>query len=310
MADLIFGDPRGYPHPTRLIGKYAEFIEPFARGAIQSRLVAGFCFWLIVVVTTGALTYAITAFARNVGWVSEFVVTALFIYFSVALRDLADHGLAVHDALAQGKLDLARKRLSLMVGRDTANLDEEGITRACVESVSEGMVDGVTSPLFYAVIFGPVGAMVYRAINTLDSMYGYKNEKNLLFGRASAKLDDVANFIPARVTAPFVWLGALLSGMNATGSRKATFRYGNAHDSPNSAISEAAVAGALGVRLGGPARYRGESVDRPYIGDDYSTLNRGSILQSVHLVNFASILYVSFLIIVKVILIYLFFPIM
>jgi adenosylcobinamide-phosphate synthase len=175
--------------------------------------------------------------------------------------------MAVFRPLAAGDLPLARQRVAMIVGRDTDQLDEAGIARAAVESVAESTVDGVTAPLFFALIAGPVGAMVYRAVNTLDSTFGYKDGRYLHFGWASARIDDVANLIPARLTAPLIAAAALLLRQRPLQSLKILLRDGRKHESPNAGLPEAAMAGALGVQLGGLNTYGGEPLDKPTIGD-------------------------------------------
>ena len=173
----------------------------------------------------------------------------------------------MEEALAQGDLELARSRVAWIVGRDTSELDESGVARAAVESVAESLVDGVTAPIFYAVVAGPLGAMLYKAINTGDSMFGYKNEQYQEFGWAPARLDDLANYVPARLTALLMPLAALFLGLAARRSWQVMMRDHANHASPNSGFPEAAMAGALAVQLGGPAIYFGKLVKKPCLGD-------------------------------------------
>ena len=188
------------------------------------------------------------------------MVSILVIYTTIAARDLARHSMAVLRPLAAGDLVEARRRVALIVGRDTARLDEAGVVRAAVESVAESTVDGVTAPLFFAVVAGPVGAMVYRAINTLDSMFGHQDERYREFGWAAARIDDLANYLPARLTAPLVCLAALLLRQRPRLACAILARDGRKHASPNAGLTEAAMAGALGVQLGGVNYYDGQTV--------------------------------------------------
>ena len=216
------------------------------------------------------------------------VVSIALLYNCFAGRDLARHSARVYRALADDDLPEARRRVSMLVGRDTEHLDEPEIVRGAVESVAENMVDGVTAPLFFAVLGGPVGALLYKAVNTLDSTFGYKNERYLQFGWASARFDDVVNYIPARLTAPLVAFTAALLGLRPLGAWRIFQRDGRKHPSPNSGLTEAAVAGALGVQLGGLNYYFGEPSERPRMGDPIHKLERRHILQTNRLMLLTS----------------------
>jgi adenosylcobinamide-phosphate synthase len=199
------------------------------------------------------------------------------LYTALAAKDLAVHSRSVWDALESDDLLQARRAVARMVGRDTAQLDEPGIVRAAVESVAENTVDGILSPLFYALIFGPVGAMVYKAVSTLDSTFGYRNERYLRFGWASARIDDVANYIPARLSLLFVFIGALFGGGRPGPVVRIGLRDARRHRSPNAGYGEAAFAGALGVQLGGPLSRHGLPDSTPLLGDPLGTLDRRCI---------------------------------
>jgi adenosylcobinamide-phosphate synthase len=205
------------------------------------------------------------------------VVSVLLMYTCFAARDLAAHSHRVYRALKSGDLPEARRRVAMLVGRDTDRLDETGVTRAAVESVAENLVDGVTAPLFFAVLGGPVAAMLYKAASTLDSTFGYKTDRYLRFGWASARFDDLLNWVPARLTAPLVALTAMVFGLSPAGSWRACRRDARKHDSPNAGWPEAAVAGALGVQLGGVNYYDGEPHDGPRFGDPVRPLERHDI---------------------------------
>ena len=209
LLDLLIGDPRWRLHPVRLIGWLAAQLETVTRAVLPARA-AGALTALAVIAAAGGAAWGLVRLAGAIHPYAADAVRIALIYTTIAARDLAQHSMSVYRALVQGDLPEARKRVGLIVGRDTADLDERGVTRAAVESVAESIVDGVTAPLFFAAIAGPVGAVVYRAVNTLDSMFGYRNERYLRFGWASARLDDAANFIPARLTAPLICLAALL----------------------------------------------------------------------------------------------------
>jgi adenosylcobinamide-phosphate synthase len=215
-------------------------------------------------------------------WLAD-LVGIIAIYTTVAARDLARHSMAVYRPLAAGDLPAARKSVGMIVGRDTDGLDEAGVARAAVESVAESTVDGVTAPLFYALVAGPVAgpvaAMVYRAVNTLDSMFGHKSQRYLHFGWAAARIDDVANYIPSRLTAPLIALAAAGRG-GCRRSLRILARDGRKHESPNSGLAEAAMAGALGVELGGTNYYQGEALVKPTIGDGETPLRAGHIVRA------------------------------
>jgi adenosylcobinamide-phosphate synthase len=275
--DLLLGDPRWLPHPVRGIGWLAQRLERPLRRLIPAEKAAGIVTVLLVVGSTGLTVWAAVRLAGLIHPLAGDVVSALAIYTAIAARDLARHSMAVFRALAAGDLALARQRVAHIVGRDTAHLDEAGVTRATVECVAESTVDGVTAPLFFAIVAGPVGAMAYRAVNTLDSTFGYKTERYLHFGWASARLDDLANYLPARLTAPLIGVAAALLGRRPLQAWRILRRDGRKHESPNAGLSEAAMAGALGVQLGGLNTYAGEPLEKPAIGDPAVPLAAGHI---------------------------------
>lgn len=277
--DLLLGDPRWLPHPVRLIGNLAQALEAPLRRAIRSPRVAGIAAALTVIGAAGAASWALLRAAAWVHPAAGTLASILLLYTTLAGRDLAHHAMNVYRALKSGDLEEARRRVAWMVGRDTASLDEGGVVRAAVESVAENTVDGVTAPLFYAVFFGPVGAMIYKAASTLDSTFGYKNERYLYFGWASARIDDVANFIPARLTLPLIALAAALMGLRGGGAWRVGLRDRHKHASPNSGIPESAMAGALGVQLGGLLHRNGKPVEMPRLGEPLAPLERRHIVQ-------------------------------
>jgi adenosylcobinamide-phosphate synthase len=306
--DLALGDPRWFPHPVKLIGRMASALESpmrktmtgvtkaitlcfgarFLRRSTQERSatsqimsaqnaavsarIAGMATALIVILTTGLVTALLVIGAYHINAICGSIVSILLLYTSFAARDLASHSAEVYRALRKGDLERARYRASWMVGRDTDCLDESGVVRAAVESVAENTVDGVTAPLFFAVLGGPVGAMVYKAINTLDSTFGYKNERYIDFGWASARIDDLANYLPARLTAPVVILAACVMKLRPANALRICLRDSRKHASPNSGITEAAFAGALGVQLGGLLYRKGKPVEMPKLGEPITEL--------------------------------------
>ena len=281
--DAVLGDPHGWPHPVRLVGKQIEFEEklidryllPEAEKAgdawpldrAQTERLAGVALAADVVSLSPLATFLALKAAGRVHPMLGFAAEAVLCYQLLAARSLCDESMNVHDELVRGDVEGARKAVSMIVGRDTDALDEEGIARAAVETVAENASDGVIGPLLAMGIAGAPGAMAYKAVNTLDSMVGYKNERYANLGWASAKLDDIVNIVPARVGGALMCAAAKLAGLDAKGACKVFLRDRLNHASPNSAHTEAACAGALGVQLGGGNVYFGKYVDKPTIGD-------------------------------------------
>jgi adenosylcobinamide-phosphate synthase len=275
--DLALGDPRWLPHPVRGIGWLASRLEVLTRWWLGDTRIAGVAAVLAVYAAAGGAVWALIRGAAAVHPLAAGAASIVVIYTTIAARDLAGHSMAVFHSLAAGDLAEARRRVGAIVGRDTDRLDEAGVVRATVESVAESTVDGVTAPLFYAAVAGPVGAMVYRAINTLDSMFGHQDQRYCRFGWAAARLDDLANYLPARCTAPLVCVAAFLLRQNPTSSLRMLLRDGRKHASPNAGLTEAAMAGALGVELGGVTYYDGQPLDKPAIGEATVPLAAGHI---------------------------------
>jgi len=270
IADLIFGDPEWFPHPVKGIGKLISFLDrrlnthaPLLMGRIMGMILT-----FAVVGLSGYLAYLFITFAGKLNPLLGSLAGVYLGYTTLSVKDLFLKSKAVLKKIEANSLAEARIKLSQIVGRDTQNLSEDKIVKAAIESIAESTNDGVIAPLFYLILGGPVVAIAYKAVNTLDSMVGYKNERYINFGWFSARLDDVTNFLPARITGLFIPAASLILGKNFRDSFKIMLRDGGKHPSPNSGISEAAMAGALGIRLGGPSRYRGELEDKPYIGED------------------------------------------
>ncbi|MDY0190939.1 MAG: adenosylcobinamide-phosphate synthase CbiB [Desulfuromonas sp.] len=293
VIDAVAGDPRWMPHPVQGIAALATRLEAPLRRTIGSARVAGVITLLSVLcVTAGVSTILLWAGKSIHPLLGDGVAIAL-LYTTIATRSLTQHARQVQQPLEQHDLATARQHVAWLVGRDTDQLDEAEITRATVESVAENSVDGVTAPLLFAVVAGPVGAMLYKAINTLDSTFGYKNARYLEFGWASARLDDVANFIPARFTALLVPLAAKIIGLDARQAWAMWRRDRHQHPSPNGGQTEAAMAGALNVRLGGENSYFGVPAFRPYMGEAQQTLCARHIDEVIHLMWFTSVLVIS-----------------
>jgi adenosylcobinamide-phosphate synthase len=267
LLDMMIGDPRWFPHPVRMIGVCIEYVEKILRRLVPSEQIAGMLLAFIIVVGTYLVTYQLLVFFYEIRWSLGILVSIIIIFFSLSTRDLLKETGNVLNALKSGNLKKARMTLSRIVGRDTHNLSEEQIATGCIETSAENIVDGIIAPLFYAFIGGPALAMAYKSINTLDSMVGYKNDRYIDFGWASAKLDDIANFFPARIAAIILPISSLICGADYSNSVKILKRDGQKHPSPNSGIPEAAIAGALGIRLGGPSIYNDIASDKPFIGD-------------------------------------------
>jgi adenosylcobinamide-phosphate synthase len=274
--DLACGDPQWLPHPVRALGSFAAAAERFWRKTNLPLRLAGALFWTTVVGTTVVLV------RLTLPWAAVY-----WIYSLLACRDLDVEAARVVRALRKGDIEEARKKLAWIVGRDTAQLDEKEILRATVETVAENLSDGVIAPLFYLGIAGPVGMAVYKAINTLDSTVGYRNEKYSEFGWTSARMDDLANFAPARITALLVSISALLPGFRAKQAARMAWRDGWTQPSPNAGYPEAAMAGALGVQLGGVNYYRGVPSRKPFLGDPVVPLTP-AVFQRARVLLYAS----------------------
>jgi adenosylcobinamide-phosphate synthase len=262
IADLLLGDPRRWPHPVRAFGFVIH------RGTVwlnrgRHRLLRGAVLTVILCVLAWALFFYGLSFVRQLWLPGYYILAGIGVFFGLAGTSLLQEGQAVFNVLEQEGLDAGRTRLSWIVGRETARLTVQQVRIAVLESMSENLSDGVIAPLLFYAIGGVPAMMLYKMINTLDSMIGYRREPYRLFGRFAARLDDVANFIPARITALLMVL--------VTGSRRGAnfvLRYGHAHASPNSGYPEAALAGILGCRFGGPNVYHGVIVEKPFIGTE------------------------------------------
>lgn len=291
VLDVLLGDPVNWPHPIRWIGNTISRSEKMLRRWFTSPsqlYIAGALLWIIVVGSSAAVTWFAIWAAFQIHWLAGSALQLWLAFTVLAGKCLQDCALDVLEPLRRGDIAEARIKLSYIVGRDTRSLDKDQITRATVETVAENTVDGIIAPLFYLFIGGVPLAMAYKTVNTLDSMVGYKNERYRELGCVSARIDDAANFIPARLT----WL--LFSGAAwlLKQDYKAAFIIGwrdrYQHKSPNCAWSEAAVAGALGIRLGGPNQYFGEWVNKPWIGDAQRAIEAEDIVRSISLMKAAA----------------------
>ena len=254
VLDLLIGDPSWIPHPVVLIGKLISKAETLLRKAFPQKLrFDGKILAVTIPLFTLAVTFLLLWVCYQINPLFGLAVEIFLGSLTLAAKSLKKESMKVYEQLEKGDLPKARYAVSMIVGRDTQNLDETGVTKAAVETVAENTSDGIIAPMFYLAIGGTPLAMCYKAINTLDSMVGYKNEKYIDFGRASAKLDDAANFIPARIAGVLMVISAYLTGMDGKNAWKIFRRDGRNHASPNSAQTEAACAGALQVQLAGNA---------------------------------------------------------
>ncbi|MBE3581692.1 MAG: cobalamin biosynthesis protein CobD [Thermoanaerobacteraceae bacterium] len=292
LFDLAVGDPTWLVHPTQIMGAGINALEKLLWRPKASRgymLATGAVTAALIVAATWFITRELLVAAGRLNYLAEVLLAGWLLATTIAPRGLATAAAGVARALETGDLICARRRVSRIVGRDTAGLDEGEVVRATVETVAENTSDGVIAPLFYFFLGGVPLAMAYRAVNTLDSMLGYKNDRYLFFGRAAARLDDVANYLPARLTGIALCVAAALLGY---GRRAWTIMLRDArrHPSPNSGFPEAAVAGALGVQLGGLNYYQGRPFRRPLIGEARQALRKEHIRQAVCLMAAATLL--------------------
>ena len=290
LLDFIIGDPRWLPHPVTLMGLV---ISNFERSFNRSKLskLKRKIFGIILAMSLPLASFLLSAVIIGLSYKAEeglgLIVTIFLGFTTIAARGLKDAAYRVRAALNKRDIPAARTALSHIVGRDTSSLDEPEMARAAIETVAENTSDGVIAPLLYLVIGGVPLAMAYKAINTLDSMIGYKNDRYKDFGWGSAKLDDLANFIPARLTAFLMIAAAFLLRLDWKGAWRILIRDCQNHPSPNAGWPEAATAGALGIRLGGINHYPGRTEERPFIGDDRNKLT------SLHIKGVVKLMYLS-----------------
>ncbi|MFQ9247830.1 MAG: adenosylcobinamide-phosphate synthase CbiB [Clostridium paraputrificum] len=267
VLDFIIGDPNNPFHPVRIIGSLGIKLENITRRVFKNLKISGFVTWLGVILITFLVNSLIVRLAFSISNIFGIIIEGILLYFCISSKGLKVEGLKVIKVLESGDIEGARKQLSYIVGRDTKVLDEEGIIRAVIETVAENTSDGIIAPLLFGALGGAPLAMTYKAVNTCDSMFGYKNDKYIDFGFVPAKMDDLFNYIPARLTGYLVIFAAFILGLDYKNSYRIYKRDRYNHTSPNSAHPESAVAGALGIRLGGANYYFGKIVEKPTIGD-------------------------------------------
>ncbi|MBR3241444.1 MAG: cobalamin biosynthesis protein CobD [Parasporobacterium sp.] len=298
LLDLLVGDPFGMIHPVVGIGKLISFTEKTLRRVIpmreekdadqKNKRKAGIILVVVVCVVTTGLSILIMWLAGLVGWVLQAIVAFIMCWQMLAGKSLAKAADGVYRALRTGTIDDARYAVSMIVGRDTQSLDETGVIKATVETVAENTSDGVIAPMMFFLILGIPGMYFYKAVNTMDSMVGYKNDKYRYFGTAAAKLDDVLNFVPARVSGVCMVLAAFVCRFDGVGAWRIFLRDRKKHASPNSAQTESACAGALNIQLAGNAIYFGELHKKPFIGDPIRPIEAADIKRAVKLMYFSS----------------------
>ena len=293
LVDLVVGDPRGLPHPVVGMGKTITWAERALRGTFPAtqagERAAGLALAVALPLATAALSALALTIAGLASWWLALALDTLMCYQCLATRELVRQTACVQQALEEHDLAGARQAVSMVVGRETARLDEAGVSRAAVETVAENASDGVVAPLFYLALGGGPLGLAYKAVNTMDSMIGYKNERYLDFGRAAAKLDDLANLLPSRLCALAMVAVAPACGMSASDAWRVWRQDRGLSESPNAGQTESAAAGALGVRLGGPAIYFGRLVDKPWINAGGAQAQAADIARSHRLMVGASI---------------------
>ncbi len=294
FLDLLLGDPRWLYHPVRIIGNGISLAEKLLRrwfpATKTGERAAGVLLVLVIVICSAGIPFLILWGAYTIHTALGVALETWMCYQLLATRSLRDESRKVYDALKTGDLEKSRYAVSMIVGRDTDALSARGVTKAAVETVAENTSDGIVAPLFYMMIGGAVLGFAYKAVNTMDSMVGYRNEKYQYFGTAAARLDDVLNYLPARISAWLMILGAYLGGMDGKNARRIYLRDRYKHASPNSAHTEAVMAGALRIQLAGDAWYFGKLHKKEFLGDGLRKVEPEDIPRSHRLMYLTAIL--------------------
>jgi adenosylcobinamide-phosphate synthase len=289
LLDLMVGDPEFLPHPVRWIGRLINFLEGKLGRLARAERLAGGVLTLVVLTSVFGLTWGILELASALS-TALFLLVSLYLGWSVlSVKSLKKEAQGVIEPLRKDELKTARHRLSRIVGRDTGELTRRDVMKAVVETVSENTSDGIVAPLFYLALGGPVLAVTYKAVNTLDSMVGYRNRRYFNLGWFSARLDDWANYIPARITAALMVVSSYFLGLDSKGSLSVLKNYGRSHPSPNAGLPQAAVAGALGIRLGGPASYFGTVHEKPYIGQGTAEIEERTVEATLEVMRLTAV---------------------
>lgn len=291
--DALLGDPKWFPHPVCAVGKLISCMEKLLRRLFPPRkgamLFAGVVLWIVVCGVSFAVPFLVLRFLSRINFWLGFAANSILCWLIFARKSLSEAGQHVYRAVKES-VEEGRKAVAWYVGRDTAELTEEGVIKAAVETIAENLTDGVVSPLIYMLIGGAPLGMLYKAVNTLDSMVGYHNEKYEYLGKFSAKMDDIFNFIPARLSALCIIAGAGMLRLDNRSALRIYRRDRNLHKSPNAGQTESACAGALHIQLGGDASYFGKTVRKAAFGDPLRRVNRTDILATIDLMNAASVL--------------------
>lgn len=296
LLDTLVGDPRSKYHPVVLIGNCISFYEHLLykkNTMARNQILLGISTVLLVLMTVMLIVTGLLFIGGTIHPIGYFIVSLLCLYIAISPRCLAEAGIEIANLLRKQDISEARRKVGWIVGRKTSELDESEITRATIETVAENTVDGIISPLFWFVLLGPWGAIGYRAINTMDSMLGYKNERYLYFGRFAARLDDVVNYIPARITCVLFVIASFICGKDWKHAIRIATRDAHKHPSPNGGYAEAPVAGALHIRLGGQNVYHDKVTFRAYMGDPITSMVGKHIYQTIYLMYTVSILGVA-----------------
>ena len=305
ILDLILGDPRWLYHPVIFIGKVIKYTEIVLRKIFPKNkvgeFIGGLFLTIFVILITVGLAFGILYLSYLIHFYVYFAVSTFMCYQILATKCLKDAAMAVYKDLEKNDLDSARYSVSMIVGRDTKVLDYDGVVKACIESVAESSNDGVIAPMFYMAIGGPILGFFYKAINTMDSMVAYKNEKYLYFGKVAARLDDFFNLIPSRISGLLIIFSSIFLRYNVKGAHRIFWRDRYKHASPNSAQTEAAMAGALSIKLAGPAYYEGILEDKPYLGDDIKQIDHHDIKKSIKILYLMSFICLLIFTIIKLV---------
>ncbi|MCI6869213.1 MAG: adenosylcobinamide-phosphate synthase CbiB [Selenomonadales bacterium] len=295
LVDIVVGDPRSRMHPVVLVGNLISSLEKLLYHEADTdnkKMVKGALLAAFVLVFAYHMAYLLVQLSSQAGNpLLDTMVQALILSFTISPRSLSEAGRELFQLLEDGNLEKARFKVGWIVGRDTDKLSPAEVTRATVETIAENTVDGVIAPLFFFAVGGVPLAVLYRAANTMDSMLGYKNDRYLFFGRVPARLDDILNYIPARICGVLFVLSAMLLGFDYRAAWRIMLRDARKHPSPNGGWAEASVAGALGIRLGGYNSYFGKQHFRAYMGDPLKELQQGNIMECIRLMYSASILF-------------------
>ena len=279
--DMLFGDPNFKYHPVRLIGRLISFSEKITRGILpkskNGEIAGGAILVIFICLFCSIIVYSVLRIFYGLNLYLGLIAESLLCWMLIAAKSLKTESMKVYNELKNGDISSARRAVSMIVGRDTDNLSFEGVTKAAIETVAENTSDGITAPIIYMLIGGAPLGVFYKAVNTMDSMIGYKNDKYIYFGKAAARLDDAANFLPSRITAVIMIAASGLIGLNIKHAVYIFRRDRLKHKSPNSAQTESVCAGALGIKLAGDAWYFGKLYKKDYIGDEINKIDEEQI---------------------------------